>query len=112
MDAGKLKKRGVIHSFTGSVEDAKRYASIGFLISVNGILVFSKELQEVIKEVPLEQMMLETDAPYLSPPPHRGKRNEPHYVKFVAEKIAEIKGLSIDEIAETTTKTAVDFFNI
>ncbi|MBU0613858.1 TatD family hydrolase, partial [Patescibacteria group bacterium] len=112
VDSGGLKKRGVIHSFTGSVEDALRYKSIGFKISVNGILVFSKELQEVIKQVPLEQIMLETDAPYLAPPPYRGKRNEPYYVKFVAEKIAEIKGLSVDEVSETTTKTAINLFNL
>ena len=102
----------MIHSFTGTVEDAARYRELGFLIGLNGILTFSKELQEVVKNIPLEQILLETDAPYLTPPPHRGKRNEPAYVEHVAELLAQIKGISIDEIATQTTQQARNLFNI
>ena len=112
IDSGGLHKRGVIHSFTGTVEDAARYRELGFLIGLNGILTFSKELQEVVKNIPLEQILLETDAPYLTPPPHRGKRNEPAYVEHVAELLAQIKGISIDEIATQTTQQARNLFNI
>lgn len=110
--AGKLARRGVIHSFTGTVEEAKAYQDLGFLISLNGILTFSKELQDQVKQIPLEQIMLETDAPYLAPPPHRGERNEPRYVKFIGEKLAEIKSVSLEEVAAETNQNAERLFNI
>ncbi|MFH1712355.1 MAG: TatD family hydrolase [Patescibacteria group bacterium] len=109
---GGLMKRGVIHSFTGTAVEARDYNEIGFAIGLNGILTFSKELQKEIKDIPLEQIIIETDAPYLAPPPYRGKRNEPGYVKYVAEKIAEIKGISFDEVAETTTTNTIRLFNL
>jgi len=112
IDAGGLTKRGVIHSFTGNVEEATRYAELEFYIGVNGSLTFSKELQAVIKEVPLEQLVIETDAPYLTLPPFRGKRNEPRYVKYVAELLAEIKGVTVEEIAEVTAKNTIKLFNL
>lgn len=112
IDNGGLKKKGVIHCFTGTTEDAKRYESIYFRLGINGILMFSKELQEVVKNIPLAQILIETDAPYLAPPPHRGKRNEPAYVKFIAEKIAEIKGIPTSQVAAATTINAKRLFQI
>lgn len=112
INAGGLKKRGVIHSYTGSAKEAERYRSLGFYVGINGILFFSKKLQQAVKEIPLEQIVVETDAPYLTPPPNRGKRNEPRFVKFVAEKIAELKGVNIDKIAEATNANAVKLFNL
>ena len=83
VEAGKLPRRGVVHCFTGTLKDAQRYIDLGFMISFTGILTFSKELQAIAHELPIESIMVETDAPYLSPVPHRGKRNEPSYVKFI-----------------------------
>jgi TatD DNase family protein len=112
IDRGGLKRRGVIHCFTGTVENAERYRSIGFLTSITGIVTFAKDLQAVVKQIPLDQIMIETDAPYLTPAPHRGKRNEPAYVKHIAEFIAELKGVSFDEVAEMTTMNARKLFDI
>ena len=112
IDNGGLKRRGVIHCFTGSVADAQRYRELGFLISITGIVTFSKELQAVVKDIPLEQLMIETDSPYLTPAPFRGKRNEPSYVELVAKKIAELKNVSFDEICATTTANAVRLFKL
>lgn len=112
IEAGGLSKRGVIHSFTGTAEQAAAYRELGFYIGLNGILTFSKELQKELENIPLEQILIETDAPYLAPPPHRGERNEPYYVKFVAEKIAEIKDVSLDEVAKTTTNNTRELFGI
>lgn len=112
IDRGGLKRKGVIHCFTGTKEDAERYRSIGFLVSITGIVTFSKELQEAVKEIPLEQIMIETDSPYLTPAPNRGKRNEPVNVKYVAEKIAELKGVTVEEVGKVTTKNAVYLFGL
>lgn len=112
IDGGGLQARGVIHSFTGTIEDAERYHELGFMLGLNGILVFSKELQQVIKNVPLSQIVLETDAPYLTPPPNRGKRNEPKNVIDVASFLAELKGISIDQVAEQTTYQAQSLFRL
>ncbi len=121
LDAGKLSRRGVIHCFTGTLEEAQRYHDMGFITSFTGIITFPpkkssgealSDLQRVVKETPLEYMMLETDAPYLTPIPYRGKRNEPWYVRYVAEKVAELKGISVEEVATKTTATAKRIFNI
>ncbi|MDA0208015.1 MAG: TatD family hydrolase [bacterium] len=112
IDQGGLTRRGVVHCFTGTAEDAERYASIGFKTSITGIVTFSKELQAVVKDIPLEQIMIETDSPYLTPAPNRGKRNEPLYVKDVAKVIADLKGVSLEEVAERTTETAKGLFLI
>ena len=74
------------------------------------MITFVKDLEKVVQEIPLEKMMVETDSPYLSPKPHRGKKNEPAYVVHVAEKIAELKEISLEEVAESTTKTAHQLF--
>ena len=97
---------GVIHCFASNLEFAKQILSIGYYISFTGLITFVKELEEVVRLVPLEKIMLETDSPYLAPIPHRGKQNEPSNVLYVANKIAEIKETSVEKIAETTTVTA------
>ncbi|MFA6018273.1 MAG: TatD family hydrolase [Patescibacteria group bacterium] len=107
-----LKSRGVIHSFTGTVEDAKKYADLGFFISVTGIVTFAKSVADAIKEIPLEQMMVETDCPYLSPVPNRGKRNEPVNVILVARAIADLKGIAFEEVARVTTENAKKLFGL
>lgn len=110
--AGKLKRRGVIHCFTGSQNEAETYLPLGFFISFTGIITFpprknqTEMLADVVRAVPLDRILIETDAPYLSPVPHRGKRNEPAYVKFVAEKIAKIKEIPYDEVASQTSNNA------
>ncbi|MEK7203705.1 MAG: TatD family hydrolase [Patescibacteria group bacterium] len=104
--------RGVIHSFTGTLEEAKKYLELGFHLGFNGIITFANQYDEVVKFVPLEKILLETDAPYLTPLPFRGKRNEPLYVKYVAEKIAELKGLSYNRVAEQTLLNTKELFGI
>jgi TatD DNase family protein len=110
--AGKL--RGVIHCFTGNYEAACAYLDLGFYLSFTGIITFKNAgpLREVVRKVPLERMLVETDSPYLTPVPHRGKRNEPAYVRWVAEAIAHIKGIEVEEVAETTTRNVQDLFKI
>ena len=109
---GGLEKRGVIHCFTGTAEDARKYAELGFLISVTGIVTFGKSVAAAVKEIPLEQMMIETDCPYLAPVPHRGKRNEPANVALVAQAIADLKGVSFSEVAKATTENAIQVFGL
>jgi TatD DNase family protein len=101
-------QRGVVHCFGGNVEQALQLAEMGFCIGVTGIVTFknAQMLHDIVRAVPLESILIETDAPYLAPEPFRGKRNEPSYVKYVAEKIAELKGVSVDKIAQETTINA------
>ncbi|MDO8668766.1 MAG: TatD family hydrolase [Candidatus Buchananbacteria bacterium] len=109
------KIRGVIHCFGGNSSQAQKFINLGFYIGFTGIITFKKkaeELQQIAKEIPLEKILIETDAPYLAPEPHRGQRNEPSYVKFVAQKIAQLKGLNLEEVANTTTANARNLFNI
>ncbi len=105
---------GVIHSFLGTFEQAQEFLQMGFYLSFNGIVTFknAQTVQEVAQKVPLERMLLETDAPYLTPVPYRGKRNEPSYVEYVARKIAELKNISLEEVAEVTTNNARRLFGI
>lgn len=105
---------GIIHSFTDTWDTAKKFIDSGFYVALNGILTFDKtgKLAEVAKNVPFDKLLTETDAPYLTPTPYRGKRNEPSYVKHVAEKIAEIKGLSLEEVGQQTFNNACNLFNI
>lgn len=110
--AGKLTRRGVIHCFTGTESEARVFIELGFLISFSGIVTFGKNLQEVARALALEKLLIETDAPYLTPAPDRGKRNEPWRVKYVAEKIAELKGISVEEVAQVTTENAKQLFQI
>ncbi|RKQ13845.1 TatD family hydrolase [Ureibacillus endophyticus] len=105
---------GVMHCFSGSVETARECIAMNFMISLGGPVTFKNARlpKEVAKEIPLEYLMIETDAPYLAPHPYRGKRNEPSYVPLVAEEIARQKELTVEEVAQATTSNAVRFFNI
>ena len=103
-------KSGVIHCFTSDLDFANSILKTGFCISFTGIITFVKELEEVVKTIPLDKMMVETDSPYLSPKPHRGKKNEPAYVMHVAEKIANLKKISVEEVANATTESAYNLF--
>jgi TatD DNase family protein len=111
---GEGRLRGVIHCFTGNYEAARAYLDIGFYISFTGIITFKNAdaLRDVVRNVPLERMLVETDSPYLTPVPHRGKRNEPAYVRYVAETIAGVKGLSLEEVARGTTRNVRELFGI
>ncbi len=109
--ASKIDK-GVIHCYSSDVNYANKLFDLGLLVSFTGIVTFSKSLQKVVKEIPLDKMMIETDSPYLTPVPFRGKRNEPHMVSLVAEKIAEIKNIPLEEVAKITTATAKNLFGI
>jgi TatD DNase family protein len=110
--AGEL--RGVIHCFTGNYEAARAYLDLGFYISFTGIITFKNAdaLRDVVRRVPLERMLVETDSPYLTPVPHRGKRNEPAYVRFVAETIATVKGVELAEVARVTSANVKKLFRI
>jgi len=106
------KERGVMHCFTGTLQQAQSYIDLGFLISFTGIVTFATQYDEIIAALPLEKILIETDAPFLTPTPNRGKRNEPVYVERVAEKIAEIKGISVGDVAVQTTKNARRLFGV
>ncbi|MCS6937461.1 MAG: TatD family hydrolase [Candidatus Bipolaricaulota bacterium] len=104
--------RGVVHSFTGDWALAQRLLALGFYLSVNGIVTFEKSqaLREAVAQIPLERLLVETDAPYLAPVPMRGRRNEPSFVRYVAQTVAQIKRVSVDEVAEATTRNAQALF--
>jgi TatD DNase family protein len=105
---------GIMHCFSGSPEVAKECVKMNFYISLGGPVTFknAKKPKEVAAEIPLEKLLIETDCPYLAPHPYRGQRNEPGYVKLVAEQIAEIKGIPFDEVAEVTSQNAKKVFDI
>ena len=105
---------GVIHSFSGSVETAKQFVKQGFYLGINGIVTFknANKILDVVKEIPMENLLIETDCPYLTPVPYRGSLNRPEYVEFVAEKIAEIKNITKEEVVEISTKNALELFKI
>jgi TatD DNase family protein len=111
---GSEKLRGVIHCFTGNYEAACAYLELGFYLSFTGIITFKNAdpLRDVVRKVPLERMFVETDSPYLTPVPYRGKRNEPAHVRWVAETIARVKGIDFDKVAATTTSNVQDLFRI
>jgi TatD DNase family protein len=105
---------GVLHTFSGDVPMARRALEAGFYISVSGPVTYknARELPEVVRAVPLDRLLVETDCPFLAPEPHRGKRNEPAYVRFVAERVADLKGVPIDEVARATTENARRLFQL
>lgn len=105
---------GIIHSFSSDVAMAKRVLENNFYISISGPITYnnSKTLQEAVKYIPMERLLIETDSPFLSPEPFRGKRNEPSYVKLVAEKIGEIKNLSTEEVGKITLENAKKLLRI
>jgi TatD DNase family protein len=104
----------VLHCYSGSVEMARELLNLGCFISIAGPVTFAnaRKAADVARYVPLDRMLVETDSPYLAPTPHRGQRNEPAYVRYVAERIAEIKGVSFDEVAEATSAVAMRIFGI
>lgn len=104
--------KGVIHCFTGSLHLAQECMDLGFYISISGIATFVKSLQKVIKQLPLERLLVETDAPYLAPAPHRGERNEPAYVRHTAQKLADLFDLPLSEFAQHTTSNTKTLFNL
>ncbi|MEA3355963.1 MAG: TatD family hydrolase [Candidatus Bipolaricaulota bacterium] len=106
--------RGVMHSFLGDAGLALKFLSMGFYLGIGGPLTFKRNasLRGVVQGLPLDRLLVETDSPYLTPVPHRGKRNEPAYVRHVAEKLAEIKGVPLEEIAAQTTKNAIELFGL
>lgn len=109
---GGLAQRGVIHCFTGTYADATRYIELGFMISFSGIVTFGKSLQETAKNIPLSSLLVETDAPYLAPVPHRGKRNEPAYVEETVRYLAHLRGISFDDLAQQTVLNARNLFGV
>lgn len=113
-EEGASEVGGIMHCFSGSIEIARKCMDMNFYISFGGPVTFknAKKPKEVAKEIPFERLLIETDCPYLTPHPFRGKRNEPGYVKYVAYKIAELKGVTYAEIAEITTKNAKIVFSI
>ncbi|MFN7118614.1 MAG: TatD family hydrolase [Saprospiraceae bacterium] len=103
--------RGIFHCFTGTVEQAERIMELDFYLGIGGVLTYPKGgLDQVMAAITLDYVVLETDAPYLPPVPYRGKRNESAYITFVAEKLAAIKGMAVDQIAELTTANAQEIF--
>lgn len=123
IDDGMLPKRGVMHCFSGTYEEAKRFVDLGFFISFSGVITFPPRktdvlvdglspLQYAARELPIERILVETDSPYLTPIPFRGARNEPMYVKYVTEKIAEIKSMSLQDAERQTTENAIQLFHL
>lgn len=106
--------RGVIHTFSGTLDQAQEYISLGMMISFSGVITFKNagDLVEVAKEISLESILVETDCPFLTPEPFRGKRNEPSYVRYVIQKIADIRGVSFEEADAATTRNAQEFFHL
>ena len=105
--------KGVFHCFSGTREDATRAVEMGFLLGIGGVVTFKKSnLPEIISGIDPSKILLETDSPFLAPVPYRGKRNEPSYIRLVAEKVADIWGCSIAEAARITTENATQLFNL
>ena len=103
---------GILHCFTGNVEQAKTLIDLGFYIGIGGVATYKNGgLEPVIKEISLEHLVLETDAPYLAPVPFRGRRNESSYIKYVAQRISEVKTVDLKEIARVTTANAEKIFS-
>lgn len=113
LDRCNYSGRGIMHCFSGTLKDAQRAVEMGFLIGIGGTVTYKKStLPDIVRALPLENIVLETDSPYLAPVPYRGQRNESAYVSIVAQKVAEIKGLSPDEVAEVTTANARRMFRL
>ncbi|MEW5769742.1 MAG: TatD family hydrolase [Pseudomonadota bacterium] len=112
VEEGARECGGVMHCFTESQEVADAALAMGFYISFSGIVTFknAKALKEVARQVPLERLLIETDSPYLAPTPHRGQRNEPAYVRHVAEEIATLRGIGVEEVAQASTRNFFELF--
>jgi TatD DNase family protein len=103
---------GIIHFFSGTKDDAKKLLEMGFSFSFGGVITFARDYDEVVKYIPLDRIVLETDAPYVTPVPYRGRRNEPAYVVEIAKKLAELKNISFEEAGSRTTQNAASIFSI
>ena len=114
LDAEKCSKmRGIFHCFTGTLEQANRAINLGFNLGIGGVVTFKNGgIDKFLNKIDIKNIVLETDAPYLSPVPHRGKRNESFYVTYILKKISELYGLNEQEIAKITSKNALEIFNI
>lgn len=105
--------RGIFHCFGGPVEIGEAAWELGFYVGIGGTVTFKNSgVADVVKEIPVERIVLETDAPYLAPVPHRGRRNESAYVRLVAEKVAEAKGMAFEEVCDVTTRNALEIFGL
>lgn len=104
----------IMHSFSGTYEDAVKFADLGMMISFSGVVTFKKatDEQEAAQKLPLDKILVETDAPYLTPVPFRGRENTPGYTSYVVEKIAELRGISVEEVAEASYQNALKIFNL
>jgi TatD DNase family protein len=108
---GKGKAKGIFHCFGGDERQAKKVIELGFYLGIGGVVTYKNSgLAKIVEQTSLEHLVLETDAPYLSPVPFRGKRNESSYLVYIAQKIADLKGLSVEEVVETTTANAKKIF--
>ena len=103
---------GVLHCFSGDEDLAWKYFNLGLIISFTGLITFSQSWDSLIRKVPIDRIMIETDSPYMTPEPYRGQRNEPVLVQYVAQRIAEIKNMKVERVAEITTETARKFFRL
>lgn len=112
-DYNKSGLRGVFHCFTGTLEQAHQIIDLGFLLGIGGVLTFkNSKLEEVVRMINPDHILLETDAPFLAPVPYRGKRNESAYIRLIARKLADILNKSLDEVAERTTSNALELFGL
>lgn len=104
---------GVIHCFSGSLETAKEYIKMGFVLGIGGVVTFkNSKLGEIVSQIPLEKIVLETDSPYLTPTPHRGEKNSSKYIPFIASKISDCKQVPVAVVAKITTETAKSIFHL
>ncbi len=106
------KLHGVAHFFSGNLQNAKTLFNLGFLVSFTGVITFTNDYDRLIEKLPLEKIMIETDSPYATPNPHRGKRNSPLYIGYIAQKIATIKKIPYEKVARVTTSNAQQLFGI
>ncbi|MFN9596484.1 MAG: TatD family hydrolase [Bacteroidota bacterium] len=110
---GEGKVKGVFHCFSGNIEQANEAIRLGFMLGIGGVVTFKKaSLADIVTDIPVEHLILETDGPYLAPTPHRGKRNDPAYLRLVAEKVAELKSISVEEVACVTSANAARLFHL
>jgi len=104
---------GVFHCFPGNTQEAEKVIELGFMLGIGGVVTYKNSgMAEVVKDISLNHIILETDSPYLTPVPHRGKRNESSYIKIIAQKIAELKNIAFEEVETTTTGNALKLFNL
>ena len=108
-----VDRRGVLHCFSGTLSDAEHAVDMGYMLGIGGVVTFKKnDLAKIVAEIPMQNILLETDAPYLAPTPYRGKRNQSAYILNIAQTVAEIKNISLAQVAEQTSKNAIDIFGL